>query len=527
MKFFPILVMLILVLTGCRSAEDAFLDAQNAEMAGNNKLAVRYYLETLRLNPNMPQAKERLGAVAQKEIDDGTRRAEGLIRNGNASQGLSQLNSTKNLLNQVKFHAPNVRLPKHFSQLEDQANVQIRSDLFRQAKSAEQNSQWDKALAILTDIEKYNPSSNDRLKIIDSRDRINDKAFNQQIAGAEALFKQGKYPDSLGALDSAAKYADKLDKENLLKKKKEQFRTDIIIAEATALKANMDKKKFIEAQKRLKGLDGLKQFFEKPQLDAIRVLNTKLYNSWANDLFNARKYRESWHRAADSLKFESTNQEALDLQRKAMQLGRVNFALLPVIHNKKDAPFIKKIDTDFNNGPARNMPPFTLLVSDFDLRDAFRAFKVNPQNITREQALAVARRTNSSYVIFRELTAYRMEQQFTSSRNISVKRKDNTPSTMELKKGLIKLNSRLLITIVDAKSGHRVFSKEGDISSELEFEQGFLNEPAKNLALTNAQLSLLDPPAQQDYATVESASVKSATDFFLKIIFPEMENAVP
>ena len=519
--------MLVLVLSGCRSAEDAFLDAQNAERAGNNKLAVRYYLETIRLNPNMPQAKQRLGVVAQQELDSGIRRAESLIRNGDGNQGLAQLDATKALHNQVKFHAPGVRLPQNFNHLKDQAQTQVRGDLFRQAKAAEQRKEWDKALALLSDLERYNPSSKDRMKILGDRDRINDKAFKDQLSGAEELFKQGKYPESLGALDAAAKYADKLDKENLLKSKKSKFRTDIIISEATALKANMDKKRFIEAADRLKGLDNLKQFFEKPQLDAIRVLNTKLYNSWADDLFKAGKFRESWHRAGDALKFENSNQEALDIQRKALQLGRVNFVLLPIIHNKKDAPFIKKIDTDFNNGPARNMPPFTLLVSDFDLRDAFRAFRVNPQNITREQALNVARRTNASFVIFRELTAYRMEEQFVSSRTIPVKKKDNTPSTMEVKKGVIKLNSRLLVTIVDAKSGHRIFSKEGDISSKLEFEQGFLKEPIKNLALTNEQRSLLEPPAQQDFETAEKASVKTATDFFLKTIFPEMEKVVP
>lgn len=527
MRVLPLIFILALLITGCRSAEDAFQDAQNAEMAGNNKLAVRYYLETIRLNPNMPQAKQRLGNVARKEIDSGIRRAEDLIRNGNGSQGLTQLDATESLYNQVKFHSPELKLPQNFTHLKDLAQTQVRSDLFRQALIAEQGNEWDKALAVLADLEKFNPTANDRMKIIGDRERINDKAFNQQIAGAELLFKEGKYPDSLAALDAAAKYADKLDKENLLSSKKSKFRTDIIISEATALKENMNNKKFIEASERLKGLETLKQFFEKPQLDAIRVLNIKLYNTWAEDLFNARKYRESWHRAADALKYESSNPEALELQRKSLQLGRVNFALLPIIHNQKDAPFVKKIDNDFNNGPARNLPPFTLLVSDFDLRDAFRAFRVDPQNITREQALNVARRTNAPFVIFRELTAYRMEQQFTSSQNLPVKRKDNSIATMEVKKGFIKLNSRLLITIVDSKSGHRIFSKEGDLTSQLEFEQAFLNEAPKNLNLTNAQLALLNPPAQEDYEAVEKASVKAATELFLKAVFPEMEKVVP
>ena len=98
---------------------------------------------------------------------------------------------------------------------------------------------------------------------------------------------------------------------------------------------------------------------------------------------------------------------------------------------------------------------------------------------------------------------------------------------MEIRNGKLNLNAKLLITIVDARSGHRLFSKEKDISSVLEFEQGFIDGPVKNYILNNEQLSLLEPPGANDIQALEKSSSKSATDFFLKEIFPEMEKLVP
>ena len=527
MRYIAFFLLLAVCLTGCRSAEDAFNDAQRAEMSGNDRLAIRYYIETIRLNPEMHQAKQRLAVVGQREVDRSFSSAENSIKQGRGHDGLNQLNSLQQLHRQISTYTPQVKLPGNFTHLKDKAQSLARSDLFRQAKDAERRGEWDKALGILTEIEAYNPSSNDRLQILNSRVLINDKAFKQQLNSAESLYKSGKYDESLTVLSAASKYADNLEEENLLKDRTSKYKTNIIISEATALKDSLKKRKYLQAEKRLMGLDRLQGHFGKSQLDAVRVLKIKLYNSWAADLTDQGKFRESWHTAAKSLEFEANNRAALDIQRNAMQLGRVNFVLLPLIANKNAEPFIKKVDADFNNGPARNLPPFTLLVSDFDLRDAFRAFRVNPQNITREQAVAVARRTNAKYIIFRELTSYRLEEQFISSSNMPVRRKDNTQSTMEVRKGELRLNSRMLITIVDSKTGHRVFSKEQDISSKLEFEQGFLIDPIKNLALTDQQRSLLEPPADSDFQAVEGSSVKAATDFFLKKIFPEMEKLIP
>ena len=527
MKHLIFLFGIILLFAGCRSAEDAFKDAQQAELAGNNRLAVRYYLETLRLKPDMFQAKDRLAVVGQKALDTEYNEAERLVKGGRGLDGLQQIQATENLHRQISFHAPNVKIPGNMNLLKDQAQTLVRSDLFRKTKDAVQNSSWDEALGYLTQIEGYNPSSNDREQIIAVRSAVNDRAFHQHIQAAENLFNGGKYSESLSALETAAKYADNLEEENLLNEKRGKYRNNIIISEANALKEYLAKKQYLEASERLNKLDSLKGQFEKSQLDALRVLNIKLYNTWADDLFKQGKYRESWHRAADVFKFEENNKEALDLQHKALQLGRTSFALLPIITNKDGEEFTKEVDSDFNNGPARNLPPFTALVADFDLRDAFRAFRINPQRITREQALAVARRTKAQFIIFRELTAYRLEQQFTSTRNIAVQKADNSQGVMEIRNGKLNLNAKLLITIVDARSGHRLFSKEKDISSVLEFEQGFLDGPVKNYILNNQQISLLDPPGANDIQALEKSSSKSATDFFLKVIFPEMEKLVP
>lgn len=526
MKTLPLLLILLLF-AGCRSAEDAFKDGQQAEMTGNTKLAVRYYLETLRFKPDMFQAKERLAVVGQKEVDNGVSLSRNLINSGRGHEGLTQLSATENLFKQINFHAPSVRLPAEFSQLKQQGQSLARSDLFQQAQNAENNGEWDKSLSLLTEIERYSPSSDERLRILNDRVRINDKAYSQHMANADRLYKEGNYDASLDALGFAERYADNLEEEKKLTSKRSNFKTGIIITEATALKESLNKKRYLEAEKRLLELDKLQEHFEKSQLDAVRVLKTKLYNTWASDVFKSGKYRESWHLASNTLKFDSSNKEALDLQNKAIQLGTVRFALLPVISNNNAVPFVKLLDTDFNNGPARNMPPFTALVSDFDMRDAFRAFRINPQHITREQALAVAKRTRAPFVIFRELTTFRIEERFVSSRNVAIQKIDNTQSAMEIKKGVINLNSRLLVTIVDAKSGHRVFSKEGDISSKLEFEQGFLPDQPNKFKLTNEQKTLLSPPGQQDIQTLEAESAKAATDFFLKIVFPEMENLIP
>ena len=621
MKILPLLAILLLFFTGCRTAEDAFKDGQSAEMSGNNKGAIRFYLETIRLNPEFIQAKQRLAVAGQKEIDNSFRSAQSLINSGRGQDGLTQLSAIENLHRQISFHAPSVKLPANFRQAQESGQAQARINLFRQAKDSEQKSEWDRALSILSDIEQFNPNSKERLQILNDRVRINDKAFKQQVSAADQLYNDGKYDQSLGALNVAAKYADNLEEEKTLNAKKLKFKNGIIISEATTLKKFINQKQFTQAETRLNNLDKLQGHFERSQLDAVRVLKSKLYNAWATDSFQARrylesweiasktlkvdkqnqeaielqqksinsiviserkeldlalknkkyieaetrlnnldkiqsyfnkqqlneirllkvhlyntwasntfkegKYRESWHIASNTLRHSPNNQGALDLQRKAMQLGRVSYALLPIICNKNALPFVKNIDTDFNNGPARNMPPFTLLASDFDMRDAFRAFRVNPQNITREQALAVARRTQSSFVIFRELTAFRIGDQFISSRNLPILKIDNTPANMEVRKSAMILNARLLITIVDAKSGHRVFSKEQDISSRLEYEQGFLHDKPHKFKLTNKQKSLLEPPAPEDLRTLEQSSVKAATDFFLKSIFPEMEKLIP
>ncbi|MCM8541916.1 MAG: hypothetical protein NE328_16725 [Lentisphaeraceae bacterium] len=526
MKTLPLLLILLL-LSGCRSAEDAFKDGQQAEMSGNSALAVRYYLETIRLNPELFQAKQRLAVVGQQEIDRGFSTAQNSINSGNGYQGLTQLDATQSLFKQISFHAPSVRLPVGFNELQQQGQSLARSDLFQQAINSENNGEWDKALAILSDVERYNPSSDERLQLLNNRVRINDKAYNQHMINADNLYKAGNYDASLDSLGFAEKYADNLEEEKRLNNTKSNFRTGIIISEATALKESLKKQKYIEAEARLNELDKLQNHFEKSQLDAVRVLKTKLYNTWATDVFEMGKYRESWHLAGNTLKFDGNNQEALERQRKALQFGTVKFALLPVIANKNAEPFVKQIDNDFNNGPARNMPPFTNLVSDFDMRDAFRAFRINPQHITREQALAIAKRTHASFVIFRELTVFRIGDQLISSRNIPIQKVDNSQANMEVRKSAMILNSRLLITIVDSNTGHRLFSKEEDISSKLEYEQGFLSDQPNKFILTNEQKSLLEPPAQQDIQTLENSSVKLATDFFLKTIFPEMEKLVP
>ena len=210
MKTLPLLLILLL-LSGCRSAEDAFKDGQQAEMSGNSALAVRYYLETIRLNPELFQAKQRLAVVGQQEIDRGFSTAQNSINSGNGYQGLTQLDATQSLFKQISFHAPSVRLPVGFNELQQQGQSLARSDLFQQAINSENNGEWDKALAILSDVERYNPSSDERLQLLNNRVRINDKSYNQHMINADNLYKAGNYDASLDSLGFAEKYADNLE----------------------------------------------------------------------------------------------------------------------------------------------------------------------------------------------------------------------------------------------------------------------------------------------------------------------------
>ena len=250
----------------------------------------------------------------------------------------------------------------------------------------------------------------------------------------------------------------------------------------------------------------------------------------ADDLMARKRYRDAFHKSAQALKYDPENQEAGRRQLDAKRFGTKNFVILPFIHDRPAENLTIEINSEFNNGPARNMPPFTALVREFDVQDAIRAIRANPQRITRNQAVAIARRTNADFVVFREITFYRHGARYTNGRTEKVNRVGEPPTatTIEVRKGKYELKSTVRFSIIDAQTGHSIYSEEAKIDSEFDFEQAFLKEPAENLKLSNKQRSLLIPPGNgQDIHNLEKASAKNATEVFIKTVLPKMEELVP
>ena len=69
MKQLLILPLLIFIFCSCRSAENAFNDGRQAEYAGNNRNAARFYMEAIRLKPETDAALKALERVGQRVID--------------------------------------------------------------------------------------------------------------------------------------------------------------------------------------------------------------------------------------------------------------------------------------------------------------------------------------------------------------------------------------------------------------------------------------------------------------------------
>jgi hypothetical protein len=425
----------ILFFCGCRSAEDAFLDGQNAEASGNLRSAVNYYAEAARLKPEMIQAKDKVADVGGRHMASLVKQAQDSNRAGKGRDTLGILNQMESLERLASPHASTVRKPANYKQIKNEAHQIIINQLLADAASAEKSAKWDDALKYYDEIEQFEPNSNQRLRILKDRTRIKDIAFKQQIDAADRYFDQGQWQTALTTLDIAKKYADNLSEDQLLKERNDKYRNGIIIKEATALKGELDRKDWKAAEDRMARLDSLKGSLEKSQLDAIRVLRARIYNTWAADLEKQNKYRSAYHKSGEALKHDPDSQEAIKRQQLAKKLGTQSFVILPFIHNNQSKNLAFEINSSFNNGPARNMPPFTTLVRDFDIQEAIRALKADPQRMTRDQAVAIARRTNASFVVFREITFYRVEGQFTNSRTESVQRRARPVTAFSVKRG--------------------------------------------------------------------------------------------
>lgn len=533
MKALYTILFTLLLFTGCRSAEDAFNDGRQAEAAGNNQQAVNYYIEAIRLKPEFLESTTRLETVGKKLMTSIILQAKQNLEQRNGVGALAQLKRARSLKRRTSPYTANVNLPSNLETLEKSAQQVVIKKLFNQVFQAERGSQWDQALKLLNDIKQYQPNSDQQRRLFSDQRRILDIAFKEKISIADQQFKNSQWQLALDTLEMAKKYADNLSEDKMLSERHDNFRNGIIIKEATALKTELQSKNWFAAEKRMKKLDTLGSSLDKRQLQAIRVLKEKLYNAWADDLFKQKKYRQSWHRSQEVLKYVAENKQAQDRQLQALKLGTQNFVLLPIIHGPKSNKLCNSIDSSFNNGPARNMPPFTSLVRDFDLREAFRAFKINPQRITRNQAIDVAKRTHANYIIFREITLYRVEGEFTKTtfQNVELaKHQPNKPDStkLEIKTGLITLKASIRFSVVDHHTGHSILSKEGKIDSSLQFEQAFPDRPLRELVLTDKQRSLLiTPGTAQDIQQLEKEASTKATDFFLKTILPELELLVP
>ncbi|NQZ60243.1 MAG: hypothetical protein HRT88_22560, partial [Lentisphaeraceae bacterium] len=452
MKQLLILPLLIFIFCSCRSAENAFNDGRQAEYAGNNRNAARFYMEAIRLKPETDAALKALERVGQRVIDKDIKDA---IKFSTQKRPLSYLKSLKTgerQYRQMTAYSQTFILPGNFDHLLKDAKNKCVIHFFNEAKIAENKKQWDKSLQILTGIYDYEPNPQQQHDIKNSTERVKNLAFTQIKNQANTLFKQEKWPQSLQTLNLAAKYSDNPAKEELLNKIRQEYLRQIILTSAMRVKTELDINNFLGAGIHLSSLNNMDSFFSQSHKDSIRLLYSKINNKWAAHLFHKDQYRLAWHKASEVFQYDAENAQARALQKKAMQLGRTSFVVLPIIHSNESKNLALECVTSFNNGPARNMPPLCGLTSDFALRNAIRLLRITPQRMTRNNAMRIAQRTDAQYIVFRELTDHRNKEQEISHHSETVKRKDGTTTKINITKNVLTVSATMRYTLIDAET---------------------------------------------------------------------------
>ena len=127
----------ILLFCGCRSAEDAYLDGQRAENMGNLRAAVNYYIEAVRLAPEMIQAKSKVADVGERVMADYMNKAKSSNRNGRGRDALSYLTQAESLERQARPIAANVKRPSSYASIKSEAQQIIITQLLADAQKAE------------------------------------------------------------------------------------------------------------------------------------------------------------------------------------------------------------------------------------------------------------------------------------------------------------------------------------------------------------------------------------------------------
>ncbi|MCM8537583.1 MAG: hypothetical protein NE334_16700 [Lentisphaeraceae bacterium] len=521
------LIIIIALLVGCRSAEDAFNDAQSAEMTGNNFRATQFYLETIRLQGDHPTAKARLQNVSEKQFKQDISRVHQNLQRKDGKAALVYIKKAENLKRIVAAYVP-LSYPSNWSNIKADANQLVIQNLFAASYKSETQGNWNEALAVLSEINNYSPTTNDRKKALEATSRINDQAYKSWLTQAESSFKTKKYKEGFAALKEAEKYADSLNERNALTDTENKYQKNLIFGKADEIKKLIDQKKFVEAEKLSQSLDHYQENFDKTFQDASRLLKAKVYSSWANDFLSQNKFRQAWTKTQQSLEIDPQNPKVKQLANTALDAGKTEFLILPILHNKTSKVLSRIINESLKSESYSKFSPFVQVTPEFDLNDAVRALRVNTQRITREDAMRMAERVGARFAVFREITDYRVQSQFTKTQKVNIKRKDQTPTQLVVKSGIFSLISKLRITVIDAQTGHRIFGEEVSLNSKLEFNQAFPSEHPNQLILPEKYASIINPPGtQEDIATLEGESAKIATGFFNKEIIPQMEALVP
>ncbi|MCM8532126.1 MAG: hypothetical protein NE330_13275 [Lentisphaeraceae bacterium] len=521
------LVILLVLLVGCRSAEDAFNDAQSAEMTGNNFRATQFYLETIRLQGDHPTAKARLQNVSEKQFKQDISRVHQNLQRKDGKAALVYIKKAENLKRMVAAYVP-LSYPSNWLDMKADANQFIIENLFVASYKSESQGNWDQALISLSEINNYSPSTADRKKTLNIISRINDQAYKAWLAQAESSFNAKKYKEGFAALKEASKYADSLNERNTLTDTENKYQKNLIFGKADEIKKLIDQKNFVEAEKLSQTLDNYQDNFDKTFQDASRLLKAKVYSSWANHFLSQNKFRQAWAKTQQSLEIDPQNPKVKQLADTALAAGKTEFLILPILHNKNSKNLSRSINEGLKSESYSKLSPFVHVTPDFDLNDAVRALRVNTQRITREDAMRMADRVGARFAIFREITDYRVQSQFTKTQKVNIKRKDQTPTQLVVKSGIFSLISKLRITVIDAKTGHRILGEEVSLNSKLEFSQAFPNEHPNQLILPEKYASIINPPGTaEDMATLEGESAKIATGFFNKEMIPQMEGLIP
>ena len=179
-------IVLAVIVCGCASATKRFEQGTELESEGRYAEAAQRYIQALRKDPGLVQARERLVAVApllmQQYMEDGER----FRALGSHIDGANRYVWIDALVNDAAAVGVPLQLPQGYAGSQRRAYDDAIGVLMRSGKQSESRSRWQEALHTYEQIDTYAPTSAQKRRAGEARVRT-------ALAWGEAEFAAGHY----------------------------------------------------------------------------------------------------------------------------------------------------------------------------------------------------------------------------------------------------------------------------------------------------------------------------------------------